>query len=490
VGRRATSILPRGRAVAANDTERQSSARLDPLIETVVNGRFRIHRAIARGGMGRVYLATQEPLGRPVALKVVRDDLVADALRPHERFVIEADILSRIQHPNIVTIHDFGELDGPHRGQSFIAMEFLDGQTLADRMVQAKRLAASEVVSLTTQIARGLRAVHERGIVHRDLKPSNILIVPDSDGDVIVKLVDFGIGKLFWEVDATRPDLTAANEALGTPHFMAPEQFDGLTRPAADLYAVGAIMFLALTGGLPFESRTTGETLKNKMSRPAPRIRERAPDLPVTERLESLVAALLSQTPEERPSASMLLRELEACRRELEATTPPQFAPSAPLAAPATTASLARPTSRSDVPAAPALCVVVTPGPSATHAVGAHRSRLARLTPYVVGVLVLYGLGLVYGFTRGDSLLHNQAPVIQSSAAASSARLAVGVGASREEHVVVVSPVVPKPVTPKPVIPKPTALVPPSPAPESAPVPPPLPRVQIFSTEGVTRVTE
>lgn len=221
----------------------------------------------------------------------------------------------------------------------------------------------------------------------------------------------------------------------------------------------------------------------NKMLRPAARLRDLAPDLAVSERLESLVAALLAQTAEERPSASMLLRELEACRRELDATPPPRSAPEAPRAA-AATAAMGRPTSRSDMPSAPALCArTMTPAPSATDAIGERLARLARLTPYVVAVLVLYGLGLVYGFLRSDSLLHDQVPVVRPApaAAASGAPVSVNVRAPREDERVVVAPL---PAIPRPAPSKPAALAPrPAESPERAPVPPMSPRAQIFSTE-------
>ena len=401
MGRPATSVLPRGRAVAANDTERQSSARLDPLIDTVVNGRFRVRHAIARGGMGRVYYAIQEPLGRPIALKVIRDDEGAGDLRFRERFLVEADILSRLQHPNIVTLHDFGEMDGAFRGQSFIAMEFLDGETLSNRIAKARRLDPADVLSIAAQAARGLRAAHERGIVHRDLKPSNILVVRDADeGEIIVKLVDFGIGKLLSDADAAQVDLTGVGAVVGTPQFMAPEQAEGEAHPAADLYALGTIMFLALAGRLPFDLPTARELFKAKSSRPAPRLREVVPDLAVSERLESLVDALLARAPEARPRGSTLLREIEACRRELDA---PACTP--PSRSGATQSSTAR--------SAPALCV--TPPTAAAPAVtqsGEPRSRAARLMPYAIGALLLYAAALTYSFGQRESPLRDKATVM------------------------------------------------------------------------------
>src|SRR4051812_19393381 len=178
----------------AGSAESASDARRDPLIGAVVNGKYRVQSAIARGGMGRIYYATQVPLDRPVALKVVQ----GDGDHEHEsqflkRFLQEASILAKLQHPNVVTLFDYGKVEGSHVEQYFIAMEFLAGETLTNRLKSRPRLSAAETLILGRQIVRGLREAHKRGIIHRDLKPSNIILVPEGDGSEIVKLVDFGI---------------------------------------------------------------------------------------------------------------------------------------------------------------------------------------------------------------------------------------------------------------------------------------------------------
>jgi serine/threonine-protein kinase len=406
VARRANSIVPCGPAPAANDTERQqSSSRLDLLIGHLVNGRYRVKRVLARGAMGRVYSATQEPLGRAVALKVVRDDDAgAGELRSHERFLLEADILARLQHPNIVTLFDFGTMEGPFAGQSFIAMELLGGETLSRRLEGRKRLPVADVLTMAVQIARGLRAAHDRGIVHRDLKPSNIILVPDGDGEEIVKLVDFGIGKLLWDDRAEpAPDLTGVGGVVGTPQFMAPEQIGGETLVAADLYALGTIMFLALAGRLPFDEATTTGTLKSKISKVAPRLRDVVPGLDVSDELERLVASLLARAPEDRPTATALTRALTACA---ERPRPASVAPTALLAPSARVepppAALESPTSASLLPAASASAASSRPTPGAVIGAPDDRlRRLARLTPLLVGALLAYAVVLVYVFGRG-----------------------------------------------------------------------------------------
>lgn len=428
MARRANSIVPCGPAPAANDTERQSSARLDPLIDHVVNGRYRVKRVLARGGMGRVYFATQEPLGRAVALKVVRDDDEgAGEMRSHERFVLEADILARLQHPNIVTLFDFGTMHGPFAGQSFIAMELLGGETLAQRLQGGRRLPVADVLTIAAQISRGLRAAHDRGIVHRDLKPSNVMLVPDADGEEIVKLVDFGIGKLLWDASARSSDLTGVGGVVGTPQFMAPEQVEGQTLAAADVYAVGTIMFLALTGRLPFDAATTTETLKNKLSRAAPRLRDVAPELDVAPEIEDVVAALLARSPAERPSATALARALTRClaalrpQSEIEAARPPsaRIDTGGDALVSATSASL--------VPAASASAASSRP-PSLARS-ESRASGIARLTPILVGALLTYAMVLVYVFGRRvPGLREEQASAVEPTAPAHG-EVASGAGA-------------------------------------------------------------
>ncbi len=385
-----------------------------------------------------MYHATQESLGRAVALKVVRDDDAgAGEMRSHERFVLEAEILARLQHPNIVSIIDFGTMEGPFAGQSFIAMELLGGETLAQRLKGGKRLPVTEVLSMAGQIARALRAAHERGIVHRDLKPSNIILVPDADGEEIVKLVDFGIGKLLWDGKTEqRADLTGVGGVVGTPQFIAPEQIAGETLAAADLYSLGAIMFLALSGRLPFDAATTVETLKSKLSHVAPRLQDVAPEVEIRADVASLVASLLARAPEERPTTSAVARAIAACAGRpppgSEASTE-LCPPTAPASASArvdvaVAASFEKATSASLLP--PATSSATSSRPSAV-AAGPEASdrmrRVAKLTPVVVGALMTYAIVLVYAFGQRDPGLHEEPGAVPGATPAR-------IGTSSPEH--------------------------------------------------------
>ncbi len=298
---------------ATGESAERNSRPRDPLVGTVINGKFHIERAIARGGMGRIYFGTQAPLNRPVALKIVKADSVNEEESQFlKRFLLEASILAKLQHPNVVTLFDYGRIEGASVEMYFIAMEYLDGETLTERLRTRGALPALEALILFRQIARGLREAHARGIVHRDLKPSNIVIVPEADGE-IVKLVDFGIGK----DERGGEDLTRDGVLVGTPKYMAPEQFDGHSSAASDVYALGIIMYQLLTGTIPFAGSTMAEFMIAKLQHPVPGIREVNPICDASDALENLVYRMLARRPEERPTLDEVFAHLAICEEEI-----------------------------------------------------------------------------------------------------------------------------------------------------------------------------
>lgn len=303
----------------ATRADRESGTRLDPLLGCLVAGKFRIERVLASGGMGRVYVARQESLERRVALKVVlHDDESATEQEAQRRFRLEAEILARLRHPNIVTLHDFGDLEPTFTNRSYLAMELLEGQTLADRLESSGRLPPAELFALTEQMVRGLRFAHAIGVVHRDMKPSNLMLMPDIDGLGVptLKILDFGTGKLL-EPEGRGPArrrLTREGFVVGTPAYMAPEHLAGRPCQASDLFAVGIIMFECLTGVLPFDFGGVAQ-----LRPPSPRLREVARDLVVPDIVEDLVARLLAPSPADRPTSTELLDELRRCALALEA---------------------------------------------------------------------------------------------------------------------------------------------------------------------------
>jgi len=218
---------------------RVSESKPDPMVGRTFDG-YRIEEILGRGGMGTVYRATQLSLKRAVALKVLTDELVEDA-QFLERFHREADALSRLSHPNIVTILERGEVDG----RPYLVMEFIEGPNLRQVMREGA-LPPAEAFRIVSSVLSALQHAHDKGIVHRDIKPENVLL---ARGDV-VKVADFGLSRL---IDADMTRLTRTHLVLGTYEYMAPEQREKSKEAdnRSDLYATGVVLYEMLTGGLP-----------------------------------------------------------------------------------------------------------------------------------------------------------------------------------------------------------------------------------------------
>ncbi|MBA3547834.1 MAG: serine/threonine protein kinase [Nannocystis sp.] len=265
---------------------------------TRVAGRFVIQRLLGAGGMGAVYLARDEQLGEEVALKVIAglallDPSAADRLRR------ETTLARKISHPNVVRMHDLGE----EHGLLFVSMEYVAGESLAARIKRLGAIPASQLRPLAVQLCEGLSAAHACGIVHRDLKPANILI----DGHERVKLIDFGIARS--EISA---GMTATNMVIGTPEYMAPEQVKGGALDArTDVYALGAVLYHALTGRPPFVGETPISVGLAHIQDPVVPLRELRPDVPAA--WESVILRALEKTPVARwPTVAALQAALHA----------------------------------------------------------------------------------------------------------------------------------------------------------------------------------
>ena len=206
-------------------------------------GRFRVTTTLGEGGMGVVYSAIDPVLERSVAIKVIRRDLIDNAVA-RERFRREARIVASITDPHICRVYEVGE----DEGQLFIVMELLDGESLATR-VRRGPVALSDAVSILLEILAGLESLHTRGIVHRDLKPSNVFVTRQG-----VKLVDFGLARQTADAAETRPEVTAAGVIVGTPRYMAPEQLLGESVDTrTDLFAAGCLLYELLAGWPTFD---------------------------------------------------------------------------------------------------------------------------------------------------------------------------------------------------------------------------------------------
>jgi eukaryotic-like serine/threonine-protein kinase len=275
-------------------------------------GPYRVTGLIGRGGMGVVYAAQHTLLGRPAAIKVLLPELSQkqDAV---QRFFNEARAATAIRHPSIVEIHDFG---WNAEGAAFIVMEYLEGETLAQRSERA-RLRWQVALGIVRQIAGALAAAHAKGIVHRDLKPENIFLVPDPEvpGGERIKLLDFGIAKLAGDASTT-PQVTRTGAVMGTPTYMAPEQCRGVVVDhRADLYALGCVLFHLCTGRPPFLGEGTGDVLAAHIHVPAPTLASL--NVKVPSAVELVVKRLLAKSPEQRvQSADELIRAIDTLSTE------------------------------------------------------------------------------------------------------------------------------------------------------------------------------
>lgn len=247
-------------------------------------GRYRIDRKIASGGMGSVYQAWDSRLNRDVALKFLHPHFALD-ITAKQRFIREAHAVSKLNHPNICTIHDVGESDN---GEQYIVMELCEGTRL-DQLIDMNGLSYGSIFNITNQLCDGLTVAHEKDILHRDLKPQNIII----DKNENVKLLDFGIAKV---IDR---ESTKTSQAVGTIAYMSPEQFKaGKQDTTADIWALGALFFEMITGTLPFQGNSQPEIMHAIFSQNRPSLISLGCDLPIT--FEEFFDRALAHHPEHR----------------------------------------------------------------------------------------------------------------------------------------------------------------------------------------------
>lgn len=243
----------------------------DPLIGSVIGDRYFVQRRLGQGGMGVVYLAEHVRIGRRVAVKVLLPEYAHDA-NAVARFHREAANLSRVNHPNVASLFDYGESAG---GLLYLAMEFADGDPLSAVLAREDRLPVGRVAAIVAQTAAALHAAHGLGIVHRDLKPENIIVAPGPNEMEVVKVVDFGIARAVKE---TAQRVTESGAVIGTLAYMSPEQLSGdEVDSRSDLFSLALVTCVLLTGKLPFRTDSQKDILERLTSPPAP-LASLAPD--------------------------------------------------------------------------------------------------------------------------------------------------------------------------------------------------------------------
>ncbi len=261
--------------------------------------RYRLDELLGRGSMGEVWRATDEVLGRRVAVKLLRTEEATDV----ERFRMEALTTARLNHPHVVSVYDFGS----DRGQLYLVMECVDGWSLAQERSMRGVLPPAEAAVLAAQVAAGLSAAHQHGVIHRDIKPANIMLGADRTA----KITDFGIARFTDEADCS---LTATGKIVGTADYLAPERAMGRSaRPPADVYSLGCVLYQLLTGRAPFQGATSLAVVRQHVDAvPVPPVRLR-PDLPPP--LSDYVLRLLAKDPARRPTAHEAADWLDDRRR-------------------------------------------------------------------------------------------------------------------------------------------------------------------------------
>ena len=285
---------------------------VDPMIGREVIGQYRIEKKLGTGGMGAVYLAQQTSVSRPAVIKVLRSQ-GGGSSEGVARFAVEAKAASGLNHPNIVTIYNYGQMED---GTLFLAMEYIEGKTLAQILERCRRLPADRAVRIATQIASALGEAHAHGVIHRDLKPANVMLVERAGEPDFVKVLDFGIAKID---DA---GVTSTGYVVGTPRYMSPEQLLGKRLDLrSDIYSAAIVLYEMLAGTTPFSSDSPIGWMHQHVEVAPKPPSELAKDGKIPPPLEAVVLRALAKAPSDRPpSMEMFALDLVAA---LNAPTEP-----------------------------------------------------------------------------------------------------------------------------------------------------------------------
>jgi serine/threonine-protein kinase len=272
-------------------------------------GQYELLEQIGEGGSGRIFKARHAMLERLTAIKLIRPEVMSEAAR--ERFAREARLASRLTHPNTIVIYDYGCSD---QGTFYYAMEFLEGETLAQLLKREGHVPVERAVHILRQVLGSLAEAHACGLVHRDIKPQNIMLTRRAGEDDIVKVLDFGLVKAFEGAETEDVELTAQGMVGGTPLYIAPDRYAGASEVdgRTDLYAVGTLAYRMLTGRAPFEGTTRVALSLAVMNDPVPHVTEHSRQL-LPRALDELIYSAMAKSPNDRPpSARAMIEALDA----------------------------------------------------------------------------------------------------------------------------------------------------------------------------------
>ncbi len=268
----------------------------DPLVNTVFAERYEIKSVLGYGGMSMVYKARHTLMDRTVAIKILHPDYTKEPTSL-QRFQLESKAAASLTHQNVVTVYDFG----CYNGQAFFVMDCLEGKSLAQTIEESGPIGYERAVNLFKQVCDGLEAAHRKGIIHRDLKPGNLIIIPHDDGSELVKIVDFGIAKMMPRAGEQALNLTQTGEVFGSPVFMSPEQCLGKPLdPRSDIYALGCVLYEALTGSPPLIGENFLETLNKHVGEKPKPFSTIAPEKKIPPQLEEVIFKCLEKNPDDR----------------------------------------------------------------------------------------------------------------------------------------------------------------------------------------------
>lgn len=284
----------------------------------IIDGRYQLVNELGEGGMGVVFRAQHTEMDRAVAIKFLKPSLLTDKDKL-DRFMREAQTVSRLKHQNIVNVYAVGQTP---TGAPYIAMEYVEGERLSDLIQQRGFLQTEEALPLFIQVCEALAHAHQNKIVHRDIKPSNIMIVQEPDGQRIVKVLDFGIAK---SIAAGEQGLTQTGHVMGSAFYMSPGQCEGrVTDLRSDVYSLGCTLFEALTGKPPFQGETFYETLNKQLTETPKAINEANPRAQITNELQAVIDCMLHKDRDMRyQSMDKLRADLEKVLKGEKATEIP-----------------------------------------------------------------------------------------------------------------------------------------------------------------------